>query len=484
LVRQLLTESVLLGVLGGALGLAVANGGLAIIKAAAYEPFFELVVIDRNVLMFTAALSLLTPLVFSLLPALQASRTNMNDTLKDGGMRAGGGRRGRRSRAVLVVSQLALAMTLLIVSGLLVRTMIAINTVQWGFETAGVLSMRIDAPQWRYGTDAGVLDYYNRVLARLAALPGVRSVAAVDRLPVLGGENTVPLTVDGYAPPRTEDRPWASATSATQQFFTAAGIPIVAGRGFEPQDATSSRRVAVVSADMARRYWGSADRAVGGRVTIDRGDRQWLTIVGVAGDVRRPDLKGTNPQIYTSADQAPQRAMSIMVRAADPDALVSAARTELRAVDPDVPVSQLRTIEEAFDDELSSGRILTGMFVAFAVLALVLAASGLYGVISYSVSQRVQEIGIRMALGAVPGDIRRLVVRQTLALVAIGCALGLAGGATIARLTSRILYDVSASDPSTYVAVAAMLAVVAIVATYAPVRRATRVDPLLALRAE
>jgi putative ABC transport system permease protein len=484
MVRQLLTESMLLGVLGGALGLGVAYGGLAVIKAAAYEPFFELVVIDRNVLMFTAALSLVTPLVFSLLPALQASRTSMNDTLKDGGARGGSGRRGRRSRAVLVVSQLALAMSLLIVSGLLVRTMIAINTVDWGFEPAGVLSMRVDAPRWRYASDAAVRDYYDRVIARLGAMPGVRSVAAVDRLPVLGGEGTVPLTVDGYAPPRDEDRPWAAATIATQQFFAASAIPIVAGRGFEAHDATTPQRVAVVSQEMARRYWGSVERAVGGRVMIDRDDRTWLTVVGVAGDLRRADLKGTNPQIYSSADQSPQRTMSIMVRAADPDALAGTARAELRAVDPDIAVSQLRTMAEAFNDEMSSSRILTGMFASFALLALVLAAAGLYGVISYSVSHRVQEIGIRMALGAVPGDIRRLVVRQTVVLVVVGCALGLVGGAVIARLTSQVLYDVSAADPSTYIAVAAILAAVAIVATYAPVRRATRVDPLLALRAE
>jgi putative ABC transport system permease protein len=320
------------------------------------------------------------------------------------------------------------------------------------------------------------------VLERLQALPGVGSVAAVDRVPVLGGESSVPLTIDGYAPARDEDRPWAAATGATRQFFAASGIPILAGRGFEPQDTPESRRVAVVSQETARRYWGSVERAIGGRVSIDRDDRQWLTVVGVSGDVRRFDLKGTNPQIYTSADQAPRRGMSILVRAADPESLAAAARAELRAIDPDVPVAQLRTLDEAFDDEMSSSRILTGMFSAFAAIALALAASGLYGVISYSVSQRIQEIGIRIALGAVPSDIRRLVVRQTLALVAVGTVLGLTGGAAIARFTSTILYDVSASDPGTYIGVAGLLALVAVFATYAPVRRATRVDPLLALR--
>ncbi|HXW08260.1 MAG TPA: ABC transporter permease [Vicinamibacterales bacterium] len=484
MVRQLLTESLLVGLLGGGVGLAVAYGGLAVIKAAAYEPFFELVVIDRNVLLFTAALSLLTPLLFSLVPALHASGAGVNEMLKEGGSRVGGGRRGRRSRAALVVSQLALAMTLLIVSTLLVRTMVAINRVDWGFEPAGVLTMRVEAPAWRYETDSAVRDYFDRVIARLGAMPGVHAVAAVDRLPVLGGESTVALAVDGFAPSRPDDRPWAVATTATSQFFAAAGIPILAGRGFAPGDAAAAPQVAVVSQEMARRYWGDARRALGGRVSIDRETRGWLTVIGVAADLRRADLKGTNPQIYTSADQVPQRAMTLMARAENPDALLGAARTELRAQDPDVPVSQLRTAEEAFDDEMSSSRILTGMFVSFAVLALALAASGLYGVISYSVSQRVQEIGIRMALGAVPTDIRRLVIRQTLVLLGTGCIIGLAGGAAVARLTSRLLYDVSASDPSTYFGVAAVLCLVALLATYAPVRRATRVDPLVALRAE
>jgi putative ABC transport system permease protein len=484
MVRQLLTESVLLGLLGGVLGLGVAYLGLTAIKAAAYEPFFELIDIDRNVLMFTGLLSLLTPLVFSLLPALHASKTDLNETLKESTTRAGGGARGRRSRAVLVVSQLSLAMMLLIVSSLLVRTMIAMSRTPLGFNPNGLLTMRIDVPEWRYGNDASVTDYYERLLGRLQALPGVGGVAAVDRLPVLGSEATVPLTVDGYVPPREEDRPWAVPVVASDAFFATAGIPIVAGRALEPRDGSGGQRVGVVNAEMARRYWGDPQRAVGGRIVLEHDERGWVQIVGVSGDVKRGDLRGSHPQVYLPLRQHPSRAQSLLLRASDPSGLVSAVRAEARSLDADVPLQQLRTLEDAFNDVLSSSRILTGMFTAFAVLALVLAASGLYGVISYSVSQRVQEIGIRMALGAVPGDISRLIVRQTLALVTIGAVLGLAGGAALARLTSTLLYDVSASDPSTYLAVAGLLSLVAVVSAYGPVRRATRVDPLMALRAE
>jgi putative ABC transport system permease protein len=342
----------------------------------------------------------------------------------------------------------------------------------------------VDVPDWRYPTNASVTDYYDRLFSRLNALPGSRVVAAVDRLPVLGGEAITAVTVDGHVPPRSEDRPWAVQTIASEQFFTATDIPLVAGRTFEVQDTADAMPVAIVNEEMSRRYWGDPRRAVGGRLQIDRGDGRWIQVVGIAGNVRRPDLRSANPQIYLSARQRPTRAMAVMIRGQNPDSLAAPVRNEVRTLDPNVAIQSLRTMEEAFDDEFSSNRVLSGMFAAFAILALVLAGSGLYGVISYSVSQRVQEIGIRMALGAVPGDIRNMVVRQTLTLVLIGTILGLAGGAAIAHAARSILYEVSPSDPATYLGVAAILALVAAASALAPVRRATRIDPLLALRSE
>jgi putative ABC transport system permease protein len=485
-IRQLLTESLALGALGGLLGLAFAQAGLRIVRAAAYEPFFQLVVIDRNVLVFTAMLALATPILFSLLPALQSSKADLNATLKDSSPLAGGDLRGRRSRSVLVVSQLALAMALLIVSGLLVKSMIVMTRTPLGFDPENVLTLQLDLPEWRYKTDAAVSEYYERLLFRVAAMPGVRNAAAVERLPVLGGERIINVKIDGLAESRQDERPWAVHVTASDTFFATAGIPTLAGRVFTPQDSAGRQSVAVVSQSMATRYWGSAERALGGRVGLTDGADavRWLQVVGVTGDVKRPDLTGTNPQIYLPARQKPVRAMALMVRASNPDSLTAALRGEVRAADPDVPVYQMRTMGEAFDDELSSSRILLGLFAAFAILALVLAASGLYGVIAYSVSRRVQEIGIRMALGAVAGDIRGLIMRQTLTHVVIGTLIGLAGGAAIARAASSILFNVSPSDPATYAGVVVVLAAVAGLAAYVPIRRATRIDPLLALRGD
>jgi putative ABC transport system permease protein len=482
MVRQILTENLMLGLVGGALGLGLARGGLAIIKAAAHEPFFELVVIDRNVLVFTASLALLTPLVFALLPAVHSARADVNDALKDGGARAGGGVRGRRSRAALVVSQLTLAVALLVVSNLVVQSMLALTRVDWGFEPAGVLSFRVEAPEWRYANDAAVAGFYDRVLQRFAALPGVQSVAVTDRVPVLGGESTVPLTVDGHDPVRPEDRPWAVPTHASSDFFRTAGIPLLAGRGFEPRDTRDSQPVAVVGLEAARRYWGGAEQAIGGRIRIEGDSREWITVTGVAGDIRNPNLLGQSPQVYLPVEQSMKRGMSMLARAADPEGLMAAARAEMRAIDAEVAVHQLRTLEQAFEEETASSTILAGMFVAFSLLALALAATGLYGVISYSVSQRTREIGIRMALGAMTADIRRMIARQTLALVAIGCALGLAGGAALSRLATSVLYQVSASDPATYIGVVVILAAVGTFAAWAPARRAARIDPARSLR--
>jgi putative ABC transport system permease protein len=483
MVRQLLTESLLLGIVGGALGLLVAHGGLVVIRAAAYEPFFKLVVIDRSVLLFTGLLSVVTPIVFSLLPALQASRPDVQETLKDSSNRAGGGVRGRRSRSALVVAQLALAMMLLIVSGLLVRTMVEINRAPLGFDRTDLLTIRMELPDWRYATPGSIRQFQDELTTRLARLPGVRDVAATDRLPVLGSEAPAQLRIDGYEAPRPQDRAWAVPSRVSERFFSTAGIPLLAGRTFAPTDNELAMPVAIVNAEMAKRYWGDNALALNRRVQFE-GDERWFTVVGVAGDVLRADIQGSNPEVYVAARQDPRSTMAVLVRASDAGRLVESARGEVRAMDADVPVREIRTIDDAFDDELSSGRILMGMFMAFAALALVLAASGLYGVVSYSVTQRRQEIGIRMALGAAGSDIRRMIVRQTLVLVLVGGVIGLAGGAMLGNVSASLLYRVSPSDPATYGAVVGVLSLVALAAAYAPVRRAVSVDPLVALRSE
>lgn len=484
-IRQMLTENLLYGVLGGAMGLAVAYAGMAAIKAVAYEAFFELVRIDRNVLMFTAVLALVTPMLFSLLPALQSSRTDVNDALKDGGRTMGSAGAGR-SRSILVVAQLALAVMLLVLSTLLLQALVKIAAAPPGFDAGRLLTLQLDLPAWRYTNDAALTDYGERLVARLGAIPGVDAAATTNRLPLLGSEAPAIVAIDGQAAARPEDRPWAVPSVVSDDYFETAGISMVAGRGFLERDNASGAPVAIVSREMARRFWGAPERAVGARLSLDarEGAARRYEVIGVSADVLRGDREGVNPEIYFAARQQPQRSMQVMVRATDPAAVMAAVRDEVRAVDRDVPVSAMRTMQNAVDEDLSSSKVLGGLFVAFAIVALVLAAAGLYAVVAYGVSQRTQEFGVRIALGAVPRDIRVMMLRQTGMLVVVGVAIGLAGGRALAVGAASLLYRVSPSDPATYLGVAATLSVVALVATYVPVRRATRIDPIRALRLE
>ena len=483
-VRQVLTENLIYGAAGGVAGIAVAAAGLAIIRAASSEPFFQVVTIDRNVLLFTAAMAVVTPLLFGLLPALSSSRSDVSDALKDSGTRTAGGSRAARSRSVLMVAQTGLAVMLLVLASLLVQAMVKLTTVPLGFDPRKVLTMNLDVPEWRYPTDAAVTDFYDRVLARARALPGVVDAGIVDRLPLLGSEATAVLSIDGKPAARPEDQPWAVPVVAGDGYFHALGVPILAGRAIEASDTPERDAVALVNHEAARRYFGGDRAALGARVTVQNGTPRWFTVVGVAGDVRRSDREAFNPQIYLAARQQPRRTMGVIVGAADPAAIQASAREQVRAIDADVPVFQLGPLQRAIDEDQSSNLVLAGLFVAFAVLALVLAASGLYSVVSYAASQRTQEIGVRVALGAVPGQIAAMMLRDTALLVLVGVAFGLVGGRLLASVAASLLFQVSPSDPATYAGVSVALAAIALLASYAPVRRACRIDPVRALRLE
>jgi putative ABC transport system permease protein len=482
-IRQMLTENVGYGLCGGVAGLAVAHGGLALMRAAAYEPFFRMVTVDRNVLAFTAVLAVLTPMLFAILPALHATRADAGEALKDGGARTAGGVRAARSRSVLVVAQLALAVMLLVLSTLLVKALVNIARVPLGLDQQLLLTARIDLPAWRYPTESSIGDYHDALLARLRAVPGVQHAALTERLPFLDGEPISQVEIAGRAAARAEDRPWAVVTRVSDTYFAAAGVPIVAGRVFADEDRPGRPLVALVNAEMVRKYWGTPERALGARLTLPgAAPGATLEVVGVAGDVLRADREGVNPQIYVAARQQPGRSLSLIVRAGDPVAAASDVRTQIRGLDADVPIYQVRPFRQALDEDLSSGRILGSMFVSFALLALVLAASGLYAVVSYAAAQRAKEFGVRVALGAMPADIVRMMLGQTGKLVAIGLGVGLAGGRLLAIGATTLLYQVSPSDPATYAGVALSLGTVALFATYIPVRRATAVDPVRALR--
>jgi predicted permease len=483
-VRQILTENVIYGACGGALGLAVAHGGLALMRAAAYEPFFRMVAIDRNVLVFTSALALVTPVLFALLPAMQATRADVSDALKDGGRTAGGVRAGR-SRAVLVVAQLSLAVMLLVLSTLLVQALVNIERAPLGLDVPRLLTARLDLPAWRYATPAAQDDYREQLLSRVRAAGSIENAAVTDRIPQLDGEPLSEIAIAGRVSPRPEDRPWAVVSTVSDAFFATAGIPLAAGRSFDAGDTPARPGVAIVNREMARRYWGSPERALGATVSLggDAGAKT-LQVVGVVADVLKADREGVNPQIYVDARQRPGRAFAVIVRSADPVSAAPAIRAQVRALDADVPVYDVRPLQQALDEDLSSSHILGSLFVSFALLALVLAASGLYAVVSYAAAQRVKEFGVRIALGASARDIARMMLAQTGRLVAIGLVLGLAGGRVLAMAATTLLYRVSPSDPATYAGVALGLGAIALLATYVPVRRATSVDPVSALRLE
>ena len=484
-VRQMLTENVIYGICGGLLGLAVAEAGLVLMRAFAFEPFFQMLRIDRNVLLFTASLALLTPVLFAILPALQSTRTDAGEALKEGGARTAGAAHAARSRSVLIVAQLSLAVMLLLLATLLVQALANIADAPLGLDTRKMLTARLELPEWRYQTPAAIDEYQTQLLSRLAANPAVERAALSDRLPILDGEPATDVAIAGRAAARPEDRSWAVTSVVSEGYFAAAGMPVVAGRSFTGEDRLDRPRVAIVNSEMARRYWGTPARALGARVTL-AGDTSAtpVEVIGVSSDVLRADREAANPQLYLAARQQPRRSVTLIVRAADPTAVAAAVRAQLRDLDADVPVYEVRPFQQVIDEDLSSGRILGSLFAAFALLALVLAASGLYAVVSYAAAQRVKEFGVRIALGATASDIVTMMLKQTGKLVAIGLVLGLIGGRALASLATALLYRVSPSDPATYVVVAVTLGSIALLASYIPVRRATAVDPVSALRLE
>jgi putative ABC transport system permease protein len=425
-------------------------------------------------------------MLFAILPALHSTRADASDALKDGGTRTAGGVRAARSRSILIVAQLGLAVMLLVLATLLVQSLRNITGMPRGVDDEKVLTARIDVPSWRYRTDAAKREFQAQLLARLTVDPAIEDAALVDRLPFVDGEPISEIAIEGRTVERPEDRPWAVASTVTDTYFHTMGIGVVAGRGFSADDRPGRAPVAVINKEMATRYFGGVDRAVGSRLSLvgDTFAPGGVEVIGVAGDVLRNDLEGVNPQVFLPAGQRPMKTTSLVVRTTDPFALAASVRARVRGIDPDVPVYELRPFTQALDEDLSSSRILSGMFVSFALLALVLAASGLYAVVSYAAAQRVKEFGVRMALGALPGDITRMMLWQTARLVGIGLALGLAGGRLLAMGATALLYRISPSDPSTYVLVAVTLGTVALLAAYVPARRATAIDPVSALRLE
>ena len=492
-VRQLMTESVVLAVAGGVLGLLVAFWGLRLLVAAAPSSMVQMILggrtvgLDAGVLAFTFGLSVLTGLVFGLVPALQASRPGLDEVLKETGRGDGIGGRGHRLLASFVVSQVAVALVLLVSAGLLIRSFVRLRAVDPGFGTDHVLTLRLSLPQSRYAEDAQVAAFYDELLQRLKHLPGVQSAAVISNLPMSGDNASASFGIEGLQVPDGQPSPHGDSHVVSHDYFAAMRIPLVRGRLFEPRDAPDGTKVAIIDQVLADRYWPGQD-PIGRRIALyfeGSPDKPvWREIVGVVGHVMKYGLDGrVKEQYYIPAPQMPRRAMFVVLRtASDPAPLAGAARTALRDLDADLPPFQVRTMEQVVEETLVTRRFSMLLLASFAGLALFLAGVGLYGVISYSVVQRTREIGLRMALGARGLDVVRMVVRRGLGLTAAGLAIGVAVALAVTRFLSTLLFAVPPTDPLTFVSIAGLLAAVACVASFLPAWRAARVDPMEALR--
>jgi putative ABC transport system permease protein len=475
---------------GGAAGLLLAMWGTDLLTALSPEaiPGSRSVGVDPWVLGFTLALSVLTGVLFGLLPALQASATEPQEALREGGRTASAGRRARLLRGTLVVSEMAVALVLLAGAGLLVKSFLRLQRIDPGVSIDRVLTLKLRIPDARYAQGEQQIRFYDDVLRRTKALPGVRAAGLTSDLPLGGSDSYLGFTIEGRQETKSGQGPDSGFHQVSPDYFRALGIPLLRGRTFDARDLEQAPGVVIVSETLAKRYWPGED-PVGRRVsygTNDKGEPYWMTLIGVAADVRQKGLHtDPRPEAYVSYTQWPSRYATLVVRSElDPAGLTAALRREIQAVDPDVPAYDVKTMREVLDGSLASRRFNMGLLVLFAVVALVLAAVGLYGVMAYMVTLRTHEIGVRVALGAQKRDVFHLVVGQGMALTLGGVALGVLGALALTRVLSTLLVGVAVTDPWTFGAVALLLSAVACLACYVPARRAARVDPMVALRCE
>jgi predicted permease len=492
LLRQFIAEGLLLVGAGGFVGLLVAGWAVDAIVAAGPValPSFVHPTLDGRVLLYTLAVAALTGVGLGLAPGMQASRTDLGETLKEGGRGGTGGAPAQRLRAGIVVAEVALALLLLAGAGLLVRTLREMQTIDLGFDAAGVEVARVSLPARYSGVAAS--QFADQVLERLRAAPGVRAAALSTDVPFDGNSSATLVTVEGHELPLAERGTRIYQHAVTPGFFETAGIRILRGRGVAPQDTAEAPPVVIVSEKLVRRFWPNED-PLGRRIKFGRASSSepWMSIVGVAGDVRYRSLtvdqrtSPEDPDLYFPLAQSPDRDLAVLIRqAAGAGSAVPALRDAVARLDRDVPVYAVEWLGGLVAGQTSTARFTAWLMSLFGGLALLLASLGIYGVIGYSVRQRYREIGIRIALGARHRQIYGLVLRQTLALAAGGVALGLAGSALLTRLLRAQLYGVSPTDPWTLAAVAALVLIMSALAGFVPARGASRVDPLDALRTE
>jgi predicted permease len=497
LIRQMLTESILISLIGGAIGVAIAvwlTQALIGLNPQGIPRATEIGV-DGRVLGFALLASALSGVIFGLIPALQASNPNLNETLKEGGKSAAGHGRGNRLRSLLVVVQVALAFTLLVGAGLLIKSFTRLQDVSVGFNRERLLAMQISLPPAQYADGASVVGFYTEALRRLAALPGVNSVGGISQTPLAGGGPQFIFSVEGRPLPKPADAPMASYRIITPGYFQTMGIPLVKGRTLTEADDQRVLQAVVINQNLAEKMWPGED-PIGKRITVGvplpNEQPDWAIVVGVVGNVKHTTLAGeTGMQMYQSSAQSPfltgglGRTMNFLLRTdIAPTTIADSARKAFAGLNPTLPVSNVKTMEDVIYDSVAPFRFNVFLLVLFAAIAMALTLVGVYGVMNYTVTQRTQEIGIRMALGAQPMQVRRLFLRQGLILSSAGLFFGLAGCLGLMRLISGLLFNVSANDPTTLLAVGAGLVLTTLAASYIPARKATRIDPIIALRRE
>jgi putative ABC transport system permease protein len=483
IVRQLLTESLLLAAAGGALGALLANWALAgiLVKAPLDLPGLKNVRLDSAALAFAALAAVGSGLLFAILPAWRMARTDPQAALKSGSLTITEGRQSGRLRRLLIAAEVALCSLCLVVGGLLLNSFVRLIHVDKGFRTDRALTLNLSLPASRYPDSQKLAAFVRALLDRIQSAPSVVAAGIGNRGPLSGEGSNFGMEVEDAVGAAAE-RPIVDYRSVTADFFRAMGIPLRGGRLFAPSD--GDRKVGVISSLAARRVWPNAD-PIGKRFRLGPVGEEWIEVVGVVGDVRTSLRKAPNPTVYLPYWQLARPEIAVVVRtAAAPLAIAGALRGAIRDLDPELPAPRVRTIDDLVDGQLAERRFQLLLVLIFASSALLLASIGVYGVVSQTVARRTNEIGIRMALGASRADVRLMVARQGLAPVVAGLVAGLAAALAVARLAGGFLFDVRPTDPPTFAAVAVVLLAAAAAACYLPARRATRVDPLVALRYE
>jgi len=495
-VQQILAETLLLSIAGGALGLLLARFGMAMTLKFLSDnlPKSTEITLDVSVLSFTVFISIVTGVIAGLLPAIRMTKTNVNDALKQGLGKTDSDSAGRRTRSILVVSEVALSLILLVGAGLMIRSLWVLSTLDPGFDPHGVLTMSLVLPNNKYSRPIEEIAFFDRVLAKAGALPGVISAGLIDDLPLNGEGSHQPIAIEGGPVQAMSDQPEVDTRTITPGYLSTMHIPLRRGRDLSTADAPDRPSVALISESMAKRFWPNQD-PIGRHLTMTFSPDRVREIVGIVGDVKLlgMDAAPSSATIYLPASQPsgsgvaewhPSPMQLALRTQSQPSSLVSAVTAAIHSIDSDQPVTDVMTMDDVVDSSLSQRRFSMLLLAAFAVLALVLAAVGIYSVLAFAVRRRVREIGIRVALGAEVKDILRLIITEGMKPALIGLLLGVAGALALGRIIASFIYGIAAHDPLTFAAVAAILAAVALLASIIPAYRAARIEPTRALREE